>query len=186
MGPLIAIQKFITPSEYLEGEQLTEIRHEYIDGQVYAMGGASDRHGLITMALALIFGKQARQKRCQLFIADMKVRLNISGQDIFYYPDLLLSCEPTDREPYFRKHPCLLVEVLSESTERLDRREKMLAYQTIPSLQEYILVSQNSRQIEIYRRRNDWKPDIIQQGNFHLDCLDLSVNIEDVYIDVTL
>ena len=176
----------ISVNEYLEGEQLTEIRHEYIDGQVYAMGGASDRHGLIVMSIALSFGKRAREKQCQLFIADMKVRLNISGQDIFYYPDLLLSCDPADRETYFRQAPCLIVEVLSESTERIDRREKMLAYQTLPSLQEYVLVAQDDRQVEIYRRRNEWRPEIVNEGLFRLDCLDLSISIDDVYEDVTV
>lgn len=116
----------------------------------------------------------------------MKVFLKISGQDIFYYPDLLLSCDPTDRESYFRQAPCLIIEVLSESTERIDRREKMLAYQTLPSLLEYVLVAQDDRRVEIYRRRNEWRPEIINEGTFHLDCLDLSVMIEDVYEDVTV
>jgi Uma2 family endonuclease len=176
----------VSVSDYFEGEQLSEIRHEYIDGQVYAMGDASDRHGLIVGNLFMSLRPRSREKRCQLFIADMKVRLKISGQDIFYYPDLLLSCEPTDREIYFRQAPCLIVEVLSESTERVDRREKMLAYQTLPSLQEYVLVSQDDRQVEVYRRRNEWKPDGINDGRFYLDCLDLSVSIDDVYIDVTM
>ncbi len=176
----------VSVSDYFEGEQLSEIRHEYIDGQVYAMGDASDRHGLIVTSMSLLFGQRAREKRCQLFIADMKVRLKISGQDIFYYPDLLLSREPTDREIYFRQAPCLIVEVLSESTERVDRREKMLAYQTLPSLQEYVLVSQDDRQVEVYRCRNEWKPDGINDGRFYLDCLDLSVSIDDVYLDVTM
>ena len=149
-------------------------------------GGASDRHGLIVTAIALAVGRRAREKQCQLFIADMKVRLNISGQDIFYYPDLLLSRDPTDRDPYFRKQPCLIIEVLSESTERIDRREKMLAYQALSSLQEYVLVAQDDRQVEIYRRRNEWRPEIINEGTFHFDCLDLSISIDDVYEDVTV
>jgi len=176
----------ISVAEYLEGEQLSEIRHEFIDGQVYAMGGSSDRHGLIVMATALALGKRSRERQCQLFIADMKVRLKISGQDIFYYPDLLLSCDPTDRESYFRQAPCMIIEVLSESTERIDRREKMLAYQALPSLQEYLLVAQDDHQVEVYRRRNEWKPEIINDGQFHLDCLDLSISIDDVYFDVTM
>jgi Uma2 family endonuclease len=186
MIPLHAHKGCISVTEYLKGEQLSEIRHEYIDGQVYAMGGASDRHGLIVMALALALGKRSRERQCQLFIADMKVRLKISGQDIFYYPDLLLSCDPTDRESYSRQAPCLIIEVLSESTERIDRREKLLAYQTLPSLLEYVLVAQDDRQVEIYRRRNEWQPEIIDEGLFHLDCLDLTVLVDDVYEDVTI
>jgi Uma2 family endonuclease len=184
MSPLHARKHLVSVEEYLAGEQLSEVRHEYIDGQVYAMVGASDRHGLIVMALSLLLGGRAREKKCQFFIADMKVRLKISGQDIFYYPDLLLSCDATDRETYFRQHPCLIIEVLSESTERIDRREKMLAYQTLPSLEEYVLVAQDERRVEIYRRRDEWQPEIVNEGVFHIDCLDLSVSIDDVYLDV--
>jgi len=69
----------------------------------------------------------------------MKLRIEAAGQTAFYYPDLLLSCDPDDRETYFRRRPCLIVEVLSEATERIDRREKLYAYTQIPSLQEYVL-----------------------------------------------
>jgi Uma2 family endonuclease len=186
MSLLHANKHHVSIPEYLEGEQLTEIRHEYIGGQVYAMGGASRAHGLISGNLFMALRQKARESKCQLFIADMKVRLKISGQDIFYYPDLLLSCDPDDREDFFCQSPCLIIEVLSESTERIDRREKMLAYQTLPSLQEYILVSQDERRVEIYRRRNEWKPDIVCEGDFSLHCLDVSVALADVYVDVTI
>lgn len=174
----------ISVPDYLNGEEHSEIRHEFIDGQVYAMGGASDRHGLISMALSLLLGPKAREKKCQLFIADMKVRLTIGGKDIFYYPDLLLSCDATDRERHYRQRPCLIIEVLSEATERIDRREKMLAYQTLPSLQEYVLVAQDYTQIEIYRRSTDWQPQIHTEGAFTLECLDLSATVADVYQDL--
>jgi len=186
MNRLHAHKHCISVTDYLAGEPLNEIRHEYIGGQVYAMVGASDRHGLIVGNLFMKLRPETRGTFCQLFIADMKVRLNISGQDIFYYPDLLLSCEPTDRETYFRKQPCLIIEVLSESTERIDRREKMLAYQTMPSLLEYVLVAQDDRQVEIYRRRNEWQPEIVNDGLFHIDCLDVNISIDDVYEDVTV
>jgi Uma2 family endonuclease len=171
--------------DYLSGEEHSEIRHEFIDGQVFAMGGASDRHGLITNALAFALTTKARAQKCQLFIADMKVRLAISGKDIFYYPDLLLSCDATDRASHYRKNPCLIIEVLSDTTERIDRREKMLAYQTLPSLEEYILVAQDYAQIEIYRRRADWHPEIHTEGVFTLECLDLTTTVAEVYQDLT-
>ncbi|MGA7982732.1 MAG: Uma2 family endonuclease, partial [Chromatiaceae bacterium] len=121
---------------------------------------------------------------CQLFTSDMKVHLAIAGQEIFYYPDLVLSCDPNDRETYFRERPCLIVEVLSEATERIDRREKLLAYQTIPSLQEYLLVAQDKPRIEIYRHRNDWQPEIITEGAVSVECLDVDIPIEAIYEDV--
>lgn len=174
----------ISVTDYLNGEEHGEIRHEYIDGQVYAMGGASRRHGLITNALAFMLTPKAREKKCQLFIADMKVRLSIGGKDIFYYPDLVLNCDPDDRETHYSRTPCLIIEVLSETTERIDRREKMLAYQTLPSLQEYVLVAQDYPQIEIYRRRADWLPEVHAEGAFIIECLDLTATVGEVYQDI--
>jgi Uma2 family endonuclease len=84
-------------------------------------------------------------------MADMKVYLKIAGEDVFYYPDLLVSCDPEDNEKYYRTRPCLIVEVLSPTTERIDRREKFMAYTSLPSLQEYILIAQD-RQAVIYMR----------------------------------
>ena len=170
--------------DYLKGELHSEIRHEFVGGQVYAMVGASDRHGLIVNAMAFALTPAARERKCQLFTSDMKVRLAIAGQEIFYYPDLVLSCDPNDRETYFRERPCLIVEVLSEATERIDRREKLLAYQTISSLREYILVAQNQARLEIYRHGNDWRPEIITEGRVTLECLDANLTIEAIYEDV--
>lgn len=184
MPPLPAPNEYISVEEYLDGEQHSEIRHEYIDGQVYAMGGASDRHGLIVNALAFALTPAARQKHCQLFSSDMKVRLNIADKPVYYYPDLLLSCDPADRDAYFRNRPCLIVEVLSETTERIDRREKLLAYQTLPSLREYLLVAQDVRRVEIYRRSLDWHPEYFVEGALRLDCLDIELKLDEIYTDV--
>ncbi len=106
MSPTPPLKTAIAVKEYLDGELHSEIKHEYIDGRVYAMGGASRAHGLIVNALAFALTPIARSKRCQLFISDMKVRLDIAGKSLFYYPDLLLTCDPTDRETYFSSHPC--------------------------------------------------------------------------------
>ncbi len=179
-----ALKRTLTVEAYLAGERTAEVRHEYIDGQVYAMVGASDRHGLILNALAFALTPLARQRRCQLFTSDMKVRLEIAGRTVFYYPDLLLACDPEDREPYFRTRPCLIVEVLSEATERIDRREKLLAYQTLPSLREYALVAQDARRVEVYRRANGWLAEELEAGELRLDCLDAAIPIEAIYQDV--
>lgn len=184
MPPLAATHEFISVEEYLAGEQHSEIRHEYIDGQVYAMGGASRRHGLIVNALAFALTPAARQRHCQLFSSDMKVRLSIADKTIFYYPDLLLACDPADSDSYSSSRPCLIVEVLSETTERIDRREKLLAYQTLPSLREYLLVAQDVRRVEIYRRALDWQPEYFVAGALHLDCLDIDLKVDDIYADV--
>lgn len=142
----------LSEEEYLESERQSEIRHEYIDGEVYAMVGASRPHGLIVNAMAFALTPAARRMGCQLFTSDMKVRLEIGDQTLFYYPDLLVTCDTEDRERYYSTRPCLIVEVLSENTERIDRREKLLAYRTLPSLQEYLLAAQDERQVTVYGR----------------------------------
>jgi Uma2 family endonuclease len=170
--------------DYLRGEVESEIRHEYIDGQVYAMTGGSRAHGLIVNALAFALTPAARREGCQLFTSDMKVRLEIGGQTLFYYPDLLLSCDKTDREPYFCRSPCLIVEVLSESTERIDRREKLLAYQRLPSLREYLLVAQDRVHVELFRRTDDWRVEPHDSGELWLDCVSAALPVVDIYADL--
>ena len=172
---------FVTVEDYLAGEQDGQVRHEYIDGVVYAMTGASRRHGLVCVNLAAKLRPLLQHTTCQLFASDMKVRLEIHGKTLFYYPDLVLSCDPEDREDYFSTRPCLLVEVLSPHTERLDRREKLLSYITIGSLQEYLIVAQDEPRIEVYRRRQDWLPDEYTDGSFALDCVNTEISVADVY-----
>lgn len=179
----------ISIEDYLDGEQATEVKHEYLAGQIVAMGEASDRHGLIAGALHAALLPAARRKACQLFIADMKVRVDHDGESYFYYPDLLLSCQPDDRESaYYRRHPCLLVEVLSPSTERIDSREKLLAYRLLPSLREYLLLRQDRVQADLYQRGDEgrWQHHTFTQPDdvLALRCLDAAVSLRDVYADV--
>ncbi|MDA3822591.1 MAG: Uma2 family endonuclease [Bacteroidales bacterium] len=178
---------FITVADYIKHEEGGELRHEYINGIIHAMGGASANHNLISLNIASILRKATRPTPCQVFIADMKVALNIGGEEIFYYPDLLVSCDPQDNDPYFRKHPCLVVEVLSPTTERIDRREKFLAYTTLNSLKEYILVSQEEQVVTLFRRKNEWKPEIFRNpAQFDLDCLNCILTLEEIYEDIDL
>lgn len=179
-----AIKPLVTVEEYLEGELLSEIKHEYLAGQVVAMSGASDRHGLIATALAVLLYPLARKRRCQLFIADMKVRIDEHEDTYFYYPDLMLCCDPNDRESaYYRRNPCLIVEVTSPSTERIDRREKRLAYRLTPSLREYLIVNQDKQQIDLYRYPKG-EHEAYTEGSFWLDCLNAEIAVEDIYADV--
>jgi Uma2 family endonuclease len=176
----------VSVQDYLAGELASEVRHEYVAGQVYAMVGASDRHGLIAGNLHAALHSRARRMGCQLFIADMKVRLSIAGDEVFYYPDLVLCCDPADRESYYRSRPCLIVEVLSEATERVDRREKLLAYRTVESLREYVLVAQDRRQVEVFRRGGGWEREVLAEGSLRLECLDAEVPLATIYEDIPL
>jgi Uma2 family endonuclease len=148
----------ITPEEYLEGEKQAEQRHEYVNGRVYAMVGASKRHNLISGNLYTALREAARGGPCQVYMVDVKVRIRTAGDERFYYPDLVASCESAEESAYYTETPRLVVEVLSESTERADREEKFFAYRTLPTLQEYVLVAQAEQRVEVYHRSADWRP----------------------------
>ena len=100
--------------------------------------------------------------------------------------DVVLVCDPADTATYYTERPCLIVEVLSESTERIDRREKLLAYQKLPSLQAYLLVAQDARRVEIFRRSTDWRHELHTEGAIELPCVDSPIALDDIYIDVGL
>ena len=102
------------------------------------------------------------------------------------YPDLLLSCDPADRDSHSCRTPCLIVEVLSATTARIDRREKLLSYQRLPSLREYMLVEQDLVRVEIHRRANDWTMEDHGEGEVWLDCLELSLPLAEIYADVEM
>ena len=174
--------------DYLQAEQRAEVKHEYLDGQIFAMGGASRAHGLLALSLSALLLPHARRKGCQLFTADMKVRIDHDSGSWFYYPDLVLACDPTDREPLYVRRPCLLVEVLSPSTEHIDTREKLLAYRLLPSLREYLLLRQDTLHAELYQRRDDggWTHQRLKQPDdaFSLLCLQVSVSLRDIYADI--
>jgi Uma2 family endonuclease len=173
--------------EYLESELVGEIRREYIGGQVYAMVGASDAHNLIAMNLASALHRHLRGGPCQVFLSDMKVRLAIAGEDIFYYPDLLVSCRPDDRARYWREHPCLIVEVLSEATARTDRREKLLAYCEIGALEEYLLIEQGVPALTLLRRTEGWKPRRLGVADaLRLDSVGFEIPVAALYEGVDL
>jgi Uma2 family endonuclease len=171
---------YLSVQDYLAGELESDVRHEYVDGEVYAMVGASDRHGLISLNLASLFS-QRLPDRCQVFMSDMKVRIQTAEREVFYYPDVLVSCDSRDRETYYRQYPCLVLEVLSPHTERIDRFEKSLFYRQLETLQEYVLVSQDYRQLEIFRRADQWKCTTYTEGEVQFHAIDLRVSVNDIY-----
>lgn len=144
-----------TVAEYLEGEKTSDIRHEYIDGEAYEMAGESRRHNRIAFNLAQQFENHFENTSCETYFAGVKVR---ASRSTFYYPDVVVTCE-TEREDedYVLKFPCLIVEVLSPSTAATDKREKLIAYKLMDSLQEYVIVWQDEKRVELHRRNgNGW------------------------------
>lgn len=173
----------LTVEDYLAAEDASDIRHEYIGGRLYTMTGASVRHNHIAGNLFAMLHPAARAKGCEVFMTDVKLHLQAGGEDVFYYPDLMACCDPSDDHPYYRERPCLLVEILSESTERIDRREKWMAYTQIPSLQGYLILSQEQTRASLYRRDADWRGVHFSEPDQRLDlpCVELTPVLDALY-----
>lgn len=153
----LADETCLSEAEYFARELQSPGRNEYVAGQVYAMTGASLRHNVIALNIASLLRQHLRGSPCRTFMADAKLR--IAKMQSIYYPDVLVTCDPKHQCVGVADHvvdtPRLVVEVLSESTAGTDRREKLLAYKSLPSLLEYVLVSQDEALIEIHRRSGD-------------------------------
>lgn len=153
----LANATYVSEAEYLALELHSPQRHEYVAGSIYAMTGASLRRNIITLNIATLLRQHLRGSPCRTFMADAKLR--VARKESIYYPDVLVSCDPRyaslGRTEQVIDTPRLIVEVLSESTAAIDRREKLQAYKSLASLSEYVLVSQDEAQIEIHRRSGD-------------------------------
>lgn len=172
--------------DYLEIERKSDVRYEFIDGVLYAMVGATDRHELVAMNLASALHVQLRG-RCQVFKGDMKVKVRGRRDEDVYYPDVLVSCDPLDRASLWRERPCLIIEVASPSTEAFDRGKKFDEYRRIDSLEEYVLVSQDSERVEIFHRRDGWKAEARSSGAaMTLESVNFTCAIADIYEGVDL
>jgi Uma2 family endonuclease len=151
----IAERLLISTQEYIDGEPLADIRHEFIEGEIYAMAGAGDAHVKVTLNMALLLKSHLRGSGCSTYVADMKVR--IADDDAFFYPDVMVTCDPEDQLPqqnYIKNTPKLIIEVLSPSTEVYDRGKKFILYRKLASLEEYVLINPREYYVELYRRRD--------------------------------
>lgn len=175
---------YFTPKEYLEIERISPIKHEYIDGQIVAMAGASKAHVIVTGNLSALILNHLRGTGCLSYATDMKVRLPDSR--LFYYPDLAVTCDERDKNSNedFILHPKLLIEVLSDSTEAFDRGDKFADYKAIAEFEEYLLVHQNQVLVERFQRKsgNLWVPTIYRAGDtIKLTSIDFSCPISALY-----
>lgn len=141
----------VSPEDYLERERHNASKHEYFDGDIYAMAGTSKGHNTISLNLALLLRTGLRESPCQTFMADIKV--NVANQRYYFYPDLVVTCDQEDDlNAYAIEFPKVVIEVLSESTELFDRGKKFQCYRMIPSLTDYILVSSQDYLVEVFHR----------------------------------
>lgn len=176
----------VTEAEYLALEEAAAERHELVGGVMYAMAGETTRHNLITQNLFLAIHAQVRGSRCRPFFNGVKLRLPVATT--FYYPDLMVTCDPRDTDERFIQHPRLILEVLAESTQATDRREKLFAYLQIPTMEEYVLVSSLAREVVVHRRAEGWEPRPLtpDAAELHLATLDLRLPPDRIYEGVTL
>jgi len=185
---MVASFNYLTRDEYLRWEEQQEEKHEYVDGQILAMAGASENHIDITTNLTIIIANRLRGTNCKIFPTDM--RLQINSENIYYYPDLFVTCHDDDKlTKQYKSYPCLIIEVLSESTEAKDRGKKFAHYQKIETLQEYVLVSQWEQRIEVFRRTNSklWLLQTFTQGQIiELESINLQIPISTIYEGVEL
>lgn len=138
--------------EYLAGELVSSIKHEYLGGYVYAMAGAKNAHNIIATNVVGSLYAQLRGKRCRPFNSDTKIRVKLPTHVRFYYPDASVVCDQNPADDSFQDRPVVIIEVVSEKTRRVDFGEKKDAYLTIPTLQVLVLLEQSRAAATVFRR----------------------------------
>jgi Uma2 family endonuclease len=160
---------FVSVEDYLAAEAASDVRHEYLGGLVYAMAGETTDHNQIVGNLYFAIRQHLKRK-----------------DEYFYYPGVVVTCDRRDNDKRFVRHPRLIIEVLSESTQRVDKREKFFAYTSIASLEEYVLVEQAAREVTVFRRADGWKATHVSgaKAKLPLKSLRLSLPLSTVYESV--
>ncbi|MGB0679910.1 MAG: Uma2 family endonuclease [Polyangiales bacterium] len=184
--PAAATQRQLAYAEYLAQEANAHEKHEYVDGISYAMSGGTPAHGRLTLNFARLLGNALIERPCVLLSSDVRIRIEAAHRS--FYPDLSVVChalEHASDDADAVCNPCLVVEVLSDSTEAYDRGEKFFFYRQLPSLQEYVLVSQHTPHVEIFRRRPDhWQLHEAHAGaQVQLTSLHVAFAVDDLYQD---
>ncbi len=176
----------MTPEQFLEWEEIQELRHEYVNGYVIAMSGGTIAHNDLTLAFYRFLYPRVRASRCKINVSGVKVQIRRR----YRYPDLVVTCDDRDKSATkLFQYPKVIIEVLSPGTESTDRGKKLREYQSIETLQEYVLVSPNEVLVEVYRRHSDgtWQYIIYESGSqFQLESLEFSCAIDEIYDSITL
>ncbi|TAN71416.1 MAG: Uma2 family endonuclease [Methylobacter sp.] len=172
---------WISEEDYLAGELISEIKHEYVDGYVYAMAGASRNHERIAGNIYREFGNHLKNKPCEPFSSDLKIKVGSR----FFYPDVMVVCAENKQHDYYTDSPVIVVEVLSKASRRVDETTKRIAYQSIPSLQEYILIEQDFVDVEVCRKSEGWVSNHYFMGDsVRFDSIGLALTVEEIYARV--
>jgi len=171
-------QHYISEAEYLAGEMISDIKHELIDGEVYAMAGASRNHNLIISNTVQRLTNHLQNSPCATFSSDLKIKAAAN----FFYPDVMVVCADENGDEYYTEKPTIIVEVLSKATRRMDKTIKLNAYKALPSLQEYVLIEQDHVEVEVFKRSTNWSSAHYFLGDsLTLESIDLTVTVSDLY-----
>lgn len=180
------VSRRLTVEEFLELNAKGEVRYEYVAGQIFAMSHPLIRHQAIVRNVLFHFQSQLRGGPCSAWDSQTAVRLQVDREDIFYIPDVMVACGPfTDKilDTQYLTNPCVVVEVLSASTEAIDRREKALNYRHLPALEEYLLVAQRSMEVTVLRRSENWSPQVLTTPEevFESRAVEVKIALSDIY-----
>lgn len=168
----------VSEQDYLAGELTSEIKHEYIDGEVFAMVGATANHNTLAFNVLLALGNHLKGKPCRPFTSDMKIKVGTK----YFYPDVLVDCSNLSGQDCFTQTPVLIVEVLSKSTQQYDKTLKLKHYLKIDTLLEYVLIEQDKAEIQILRRTQGWQPNYYFLGDeVTFESVGLTVSVEEIY-----
>jgi Uma2 family endonuclease len=177
----------MTVEEYLRFDESSPLKHEYVAGEVYAMTGVTLRHNTIARNIVTALTAAAAEGPCQVFFSD--VRLRASG-DVYYYPDAMVVCGDVDELDVIVTEPCVVIEVTSSSTGRIDRGEKLTAYRSISSVLAYLIVDHRRRRVERHWRADAasaWNRDeVAGHGTVNVPCLDVELSLDTIYRRVDL
>ncbi|QDZ39248.1 Uma2 family endonuclease [Euhalothece natronophila Z-M001] len=179
----------LTSDQYLQLEASSPIKHEYRNGKAYAMAGTTDSHNLIAGNLYTMIRNHLRGSNFRVYFADVKARLE--SCNCFYYPDLMVTFEDRDAETTtYKSYPKLIVEILSDSTEAFDRGDKFIDYQTLPTLEEYVLISSKKQRVECYRRTEKelwlFQFYLPNHKSFYCNSIGLEATFSELYENVIL
>ncbi|MBE9209677.1 Uma2 family endonuclease [Nostoc sp. LEGE 06077] len=175
----------ISAEEYLIWEPTQEQRYEYWDGEVIAMSGGTRNHNRVSLNFSKLLDDALADRSCEVYIVDVKVQ--VEPGEKYFYPDLVVTCDDRDDDPQFINFPCLIVEVLSPSTEAADRGKKFAAYRQSPTLQEYVLVQVAQPGVEVFRRNEQGKwvlSDYNLGDRLLLESVNVEIAIADLYRQV--
>jgi Uma2 family endonuclease len=181
--PLPAVDELMTLDEYMEFEEQSSFRCEYVNGVVHAMSGPSVAHVRITGELFFAFKGHLQGSPCEPFVPDVKLLIRSETDELVYHPDLVVACNREEWGKNYVCNPKLVIEVLSPSTKHIDRREKAMNYRRVYSIEEYVLLEQDKHQVIVHRRAENWKPHLYTgpEAIAEFRCIDLSVPLERIY-----